>query len=208
MFNISDVRVKPLGVSDFKPFTMHYTQNGVKKTWDLLVVDERIVVIVHNVTKNTLLFLRQFRPAVYYGSIPEKDRKDVIDTEKYPPELGISTELCCRSITNKCSHVTDAKDEVFHAFGYDVPLDKIKKIATYRAGVGTTGNKQTAFYCEVTDDMKIAGSTAAADGTVEVVEMTVEETRKFVQQKHLRSPPNFLFGVYWFFYNKLKKVQM
>lgn len=203
MNDISNVRVKPFSSSEYKPFTMHYVQNGVKKTWDLLVLDERVVVIVFNTTKNTLLFLRQFRPAVYYGSIPEEDRKEIIDTNKYSPELGITVELCCRKVSNQSSHSEDAKAEVLGTFGYDVPLSHFKKVAGYRAGVGTTGNKQTAFYCEVTEDMKI--SQGLKDDTVEIVEMTVDEIKRYLQQKHVRSPPNFLFGVYWFFY-KLKKV--
>lgn len=84
--------------------------------------------------------------------------------------------------------------------GYTVPLANIQKIASYRSGVGTTGAKQLAYYCEVTDDMK--NHPGDSNDEVEIVEMSVPEVKNYVQQKVIKSPQNVLFGIYWFLYNK------
>lgn len=204
MDNITDFRVFPLASGALKTFTLHYTQDGMNKTWDLLVIDDTVVTLIYNTTRNVLLFIKQFRPAVYYSSIPIEDRKDTIDTKKYPAQLGITIELCTRTITNQNSVLNDIKEDIKNTFGYSINTSQIQKIASYRSGVGTTGSKQTAFYCEVTDDMK-TGDMISEDGVIEITEMSPQEARKYVKQKYIRSPPNFLFAVYWFLYTKVDK---
>lgn len=202
MNEITDFRIVPLVSGALKTFSLYYTQDGKQKTWDLLMTDDTAVVLVYNTTRNVLVFVKQFRPAVYYNSIPIEDRKDVIDTNKYPAESGITLELCTRTITNQTPIFDQVKDEIRNTLGYNVSSSQIQKIASYRSGVGTVGSRQTAFYCEVTDDMKT--DVIDEDGIIEIVEMSPLETKKYVQQKFVRSPPNYLFGVYWFLYNKTK----
>lgn len=45
-----------------KPFRFHYVQNGCEKNWDLLKVHDSVAIIILNKTRNTLVFVRQFRP--------------------------------------------------------------------------------------------------------------------------------------------------
>lgn len=116
MNKITDVLIKPLNSTTCKPFTLHYTQNGVKKTWDLLVIEDSVMVLVYNITRKVLLFQKLFKPSVYYGCIPEEDRKESIDTEKYSPELGICLQFCLKSVKDKkCIEV--AQEAVANAFG-------------------------------------------------------------------------------------------
>lgn len=117
MNKITDVIIKPLNNAQFKPFTMHYTQNGVKKTWDLLIVEDSVVVVVYNVTRKVLLFQKQFKPSVYYGNVPEEERKEKIDTEKYPPDFGIVLQFCSKAVKNEKDLVEVAKETVADAFG-------------------------------------------------------------------------------------------
>lgn len=117
MNKITDVIIKPLNSTVFKPFTMHYTQNGVKKSWDLLIVEDTVVVVVYNTTRKVLFFQKLFKPAVYYGNVPEEERKERIDTEKYPPELGITFQFCSKAVSNKENLVEDARQAVANAFG-------------------------------------------------------------------------------------------
>lgn len=206
MDNITDFKIVPLAKDALNTFTMHYTQDGKYKTWDLLVIDDTVVALIYNTTRNVLLFLKQFRPPVYYSSVPQEDRKDSIDTEKYPGQLGITVELCTKTVTNQNSILDDIKEQIRNTFGYSVASSQIQKIASYRSGVGTTGAKETAFYCEVTDDMK-TGDTVSTDGIIEIAEMSPTDARKYVEQKYIRSPPNFLFAVHWFLYTKVNKTQ-
>lgn len=117
MNKITDVIIKPLNSTVCKPFTMHYTQNGVKKSWDLLIVEDSVVVIVYNISRKVLLFQKLFKPAVYYGNVPEEERNERIDTEKYPPDLGITYQFCSQAVKSGDDLVNAARKTVENAFG-------------------------------------------------------------------------------------------
>ncbi|CAH1371197.1 unnamed protein product [Tenebrio molitor] len=205
MNKVKDVVIKPLDKSIYlQPHTMHFTQNGLKRTWDLLEVHDSVAILLHNIQRNTLIFVKQFRPPVYYGSIPEEDRKNEIDVNKYPPDLGVTLELCAGLVDKDSSLVQIAKEEVLEECGYDVPLSSLIKIGSYRSGVGTLGSLQTAYYCEVRDEMKVTQGGGVGDEIIDVVEMTVPEVKEYVRQDKLPSPPSFLFAIYWFLLNKVK----
>lgn len=201
MDKIENVVIKPLEESIYlKPHTLHFTQNGQKRTWDLLGVHDSVAIVIHNISRNVLIFVKQFRPAVYFGSIPEADRQSTIDVKKYPPQLGITIELCAGIVDKNLSLVEIAKEEVLEECGYDVPLNNFEKIGSYRSGVGTSASLQTAYYCQVTDDMKVSSGGGVDDEIIEVVEMTVEEVKKYISQNNIQSPPSFLFAIYWYLY--------
>lgn len=204
MDKLSNVVIKPLQDSIYmKPLTMCFKQNGRDRTWDLLQVHDSVAIMIYNKTRDVLVLVKQFRPAVYFGSISENDRRGgVIDVQKYPASLGITLEACAGIIDKKLPIEEIAREEMLEECGYDVPIGYLKKIASYRSGVGTTGSIQTAFYCEVTDDMKVNSGGGVDDEIIDVVEMTVSEIKEYVQQDHILSPPSFLFLIYWFLNNK------
>lgn len=45
-----------------KPFRFYYTQNGKQKNWDLLKVHDSVSIVIFNVTRQKLVFVKQFRP--------------------------------------------------------------------------------------------------------------------------------------------------
>ncbi|XP_022185140.1 uridine diphosphate glucose pyrophosphatase NUDT14 [Nilaparvata lugens] len=206
MFKISDVSLSVLKESKYiKPYQMHYKENGVKKAWDMIKVHQSVYIIIFNVTRKVLVCVRQFRPAVYYNSIPEEER-DVIDTEKYPAELGLTLEICAGIVDKNLPLIEIAREEVHEECGYDVPVDKLEKILTCRQGA-LNGNFQTMYYTEVTDSMKTGkgGGLESEGECIEVVELTLEEAKKCLETDNLRSGPSFLFGLTWFFLNKASK---
>lgn len=69
------------------------------------------------------------------------------------------------------------KDDIFEEYGYNVPLTNIEKMASYRSGTGTTGLRQTAFYCEVTDGMKVSPGGGIDIEFLEVFEMTIDKIK-------------------------------
>lgn len=64
MENITEIRYAPLPEDSpyVRPFRMHYVQNGKWKSWDLLKVHDSVSIIILNKTRNTLVFVKQFRP--------------------------------------------------------------------------------------------------------------------------------------------------
>ncbi|XP_050311692.1 uridine diphosphate glucose pyrophosphatase NUDT14-like [Anthonomus grandis grandis] len=206
MEKITDVIMRPLENSIYvKPYRMHFTQNGRKKDWDLLGVHESVAIVIFNVTRRVLVLVKQFRPAVYLGTIDPADRQVgcEIDTEKYPPRRGITLEVCAGIVDKKLPLVEIAREEILEECGYDVPVNRIEFISTYQSGVGTSAAHQTAYYCEVTDEMKTGSGGGTDDELIEVVEMTIEEIKKYVTQKEvINSPPSFMYAIYWFLLNK------
>lgn len=206
MNKISNVVVKPLEKSIYvQPLTMHYKQNGKDKRWDMLSAHDSVAVILYNITRNVLIFVKQFRPPVYLGSIPKEDCKDKeVDVKKYPAELGITLELCAGIVDKNLSLHEIAAEEILEECGYRVKASCLERVTSYRAGVGVMGSIQTLFYCEVTDDMKDNSGGGVDDEFIEIVEMSIPEVKKYMNQMHILSPSSLLFGVHWFLSNKIK----
>ncbi|CAH1957023.1 unnamed protein product [Acanthoscelides obtectus] len=159
MDKVSNIVIKSLEQSKYiKPLTMHFTQNGTNRTWDILSVHDSVAIVIYNITRNVLVLVKQFRPAVYFGCLAEEDRKvgATVDTQKYPPEIGITLELCAGIVDKAIAEIEIAKEEILEECGYDVPVTNLVKIGSYRSGVGTSGSKQVCYYCEVTDEMKVS----------------------------------------------------
>ncbi|XP_069360802.1 uridine diphosphate glucose pyrophosphatase NUDT14-like isoform X2 [Maniola hyperantus] len=134
MEDLTNVYLSPLPDSPYvKPFRFNYTQNGMEKTWDLLEVHDSVAIIVFNISRNVMVFVKQFRPAIYYNRVLPQDRlQKLIDTTKYPAALGIALEMCA-GIIDKDKPVEEiAKEEVLEECGYDVPLEKLQRITSYR----------------------------------------------------------------------------
>lgn len=64
MENLSDVRYGPLPSDSpyVKPLRMFYKQNGKQKCWDIIKIHDSVCVVIFNVTRNVLVFVKQFRP--------------------------------------------------------------------------------------------------------------------------------------------------
>lgn len=205
MNKISNVIIKPLQESIYmKPLTMQFMQNGKKRAWDLLAVHDSVAVIIFNITRNVLILVKQFRPPVYIGSIPEEDRQGEIDVKKYPAELGITIELCAGIVDKNLPLPEIAAEEIYEECGYKIDAKLLEQVACYRSGVGTMGSIQTLFYCEVTDDMRMHQGGGVEDEVIDVVEMNILDIKKYIAQEHILSPPSFLFGIYWFLHMKAK----
>jgi UDP-sugar diphosphatase len=70
--------------------------------------------------------------AVYLASIPEYDQGTKIDTSKYPPETGITLELCAGIVDKDLPLEEVARIEVLEECGYDVPVSNLQRIISYR----------------------------------------------------------------------------
>lgn len=140
---------------------MYYVQNGKEKNWDLLKVHDSVSIIILNKTRNKLVFVKQFRPgelcccflsrqlkivihvllifsileAVYHSIITSDTTNatpDIIDLEKYPARLAITLELCAGIVDKSKTLREIAQEEVIEECGYNVPLERIEEVMTYR----------------------------------------------------------------------------
>lgn len=186
------------------PCTMEYTQNGVRKKGHIFAERDSVIIIVYNVSRDVLVFVKQFRAALYIHDVAQSDRQTEIDVEKYKANAAITIELCAGLVDKKLPIEKIAQEEMLEECGYSVPLDNLEKVCTFPNGGDTSGARQTMFYCEVTDDMKVSDGGGVDDEIIEVVEMGVGEALQYILQDDVKSPANVLFGIYWFLDNKYK----
>merc|ERR1712035_40057 len=123
MDGLSNVRIVPMVNSNF---------NGKERIWDLVRIHESVAVILFNTTSKKLIFVKQFRPAVYYNSIPESDRFGPIDTTKYPASLGYTLEVCAGIVDKTKSLAEITVEEIYEECGFKVEADKLEYIIQFR----------------------------------------------------------------------------
>lgn len=204
MLDLHDVKVvaMPSDSPWLRPVRLTFTQDGKKKNWDVARIHDSVAIIVFNKSRKTLVFVRQFRPAVYNAMLPEKYQN--VDTNIYRPEDGLSVELCAGIVDKDLPIIEIARDELKEECGYEAPAESFEKVITYRSIAATCG-RHTMYYVEVTDDMKIhpGGGDESEGELIEVVEMTIPEAKAYISSEEVLSPPAFLYGVTWFLANKI-----
>ncbi|XP_012543195.1 uridine diphosphate glucose pyrophosphatase NUDT14-like [Monomorium pharaonis] len=203
MLDLHNVRVGkvPQDSQWLRSIRLHFTQDGRSKTWDVIRIHDSVSIIVFNTTRRKLVFVRQFRPAVYYASLPEK--QDVVDVERYPATLGLSLELCAGIVDKDKPLVEIAREELKEECGYEAPTSAFEQITTYLSSASASA-KQTIFYVQVTDSMRIypGGGDESEGEIIEVVELSIPELKDYIKSKQVQSPVSFLYGVSWFLLNK------
>lgn len=187
-----------------KPLRMHYKQNDEEKSWDMVESHDSVAIIIFNITRHVFVFVTQFRPAVYFGNIPEDGSKGKIDLNKYPSSLGFTLELCGKIILKNLPLNEMAAQAVLKECGYKVSSKNLEKIISYHTDVGVLGTKQTLYYCRVTDNMKVSPRGGVDDESICVIEMTIPEVHEYINRSDFLCPPSFLYAVHWFFNTKCK----
>lgn len=202
MNKLKDVYVKPMRNSKFiEPLSMKFKQDGKEKRRDIMVNPDRVNILLYNISRKVLIFIKQFRPVIYINNIPEEDLNKPIDVEKHPIDDGITIEVCGGIVTNGLSLEEIAVKNVLKKCSYKIAKSQLQTVIKYPSGVGITAKVQTLFYCEVMDNMRICNN-VEADDDVEIIEMNIPEVREYIARDHVLSPSNFLFAIYWFLCNK------
>lgn len=205
MLNLSEVRLTVLQNSQYViPFRMTYVQNGIPKIWDLVKCHSSVAVIVYNSSRNVLVCVKQFRPGVYLNSIPHEDKKNnIVDSLKYPALLGVTLEFPAGIMDKDKPPEDTAAEEVLEECGYKVEPSQLELVKNFLCSVGISGDKQTLYYAEVTDDMKVSEGGGVDQELIEVVELSLEEGRRVLESESSVVPGEFLYGLLWFFTHKV-----
>lgn len=188
-----------------KPFRLFYIQNGKEKNWDLLKVHDSVSIVIFNTSLKKLVFVKQFRPAVYHEIVTSSGGSiENLDLVKFPPKIGVTLELCGGMVDKKnLSAAEIAREEVLEECGFDIPVNRLKQIFNFKSVVGSS---QTMFYCEVTEADRKSSGGGVDNEIIEVVEYDIKEARKFVTKgANNNSPPNFLIGIQWFLNQNQRK---
>ncbi|XP_017039036.1 uridine diphosphate glucose pyrophosphatase NUDT14-like [Drosophila ficusphila] len=129
------------------------------------------------------------------------------DLEKFPPEVGVTLELCGGAVDKDKSVAEIAKEEVLEECGYDVPTEDLELVYDYRSGIGTSSSSMSMYYCEVCDEQRISKGGGVDNEEIQVVEMSLEQSRKLVETgATTNGGPSCMVGLLWFFLHKAPKV--
>lgn len=149
---------------------------------------------------------------------PKKQRTDLSDQAAVsdtaapqtwgPGKEGCTYELCAGIVDKDLSLEHIAKEEVLEETGYDVPIEALERVNSYRSSIGTGGTRQQLFYCEVTDDMLVSGGggNTQEGESIEVVYISVEDSTQIVFDESISKSTGLCFGFLWF--DKYKKPQL
>ncbi|XP_034660409.1 uridine diphosphate glucose pyrophosphatase NUDT14-like [Drosophila subobscura] len=191
-----------------QPCTVHYMENERQKETHIVKVLDGVLVLLYNKSRDKLIFVRQFRASVYQACLNyhQPTAMGEVDLQKFPPELGITLELCAGQVDKDKCLEDIAREEILEECGYDVPADSMQTIYQYRSGVGVSSGAQALFYCEVCDEQRVAPGGGVDREVIEVVEMSLDEAKKLVETgNRTNGGPALLVGVMWFLLNKAQK---
>lgn len=207
MENIKDVKVTPCIKSKyFTPKTLHFKQNGVKKYWDFLQNMEAVSVLVYHRDKDSFIFVRQFRPPVYYTlnhnpNVRKSTREKVAENQR-----GFTYELVAGLVDKEgLSHEEIAAEEVMEEIGYKVNASDLRHVSTYCGNVGLTGSFNTMYYVEVDEQMKSEQGGGVDNEMIEPFYIKTSESIEFFD-KTISRPTGLQFAILWWMYNIKNKV--
>ena len=159
-----------------------YEQNGIAKDWEIVQAHDSVAVLIYHTEKNAFILVKQFRPAVY---VSNKD--------------GLSVELCAGIIDKEMSLAQIAQEEIEEECGYAVTLENVEKITSFYTSVGFAGSKQTLYYTEVDESMKVSEGGGVDRELIEVITLSVEEASAFIYEESIVKTPGLIFAFMWWF---------
>ena len=132
MLNLKKLQVTSMPPDSpyIRPVRLIYNQDGREKSWDMIRVHDSVSIIIFNVSRKKLVFVKQFRPPVYFAAVPENIKE--VDVTKYPATLGLALELCAGMVDKNKSLVEIAREEVMEECGYDAPASTFERVCCYR----------------------------------------------------------------------------
>ncbi|XP_063097315.1 uridine diphosphate glucose pyrophosphatase NUDT14 isoform X1 [Cavia porcellus] len=192
------------------PLRLHYRQNGAQKSWDFMKTHDSVAILLFNSSRKSLVLVRQFRPAVYAGEIERCFPGSLVAlAQDGPPELlpalpgsaGVTVELCSGLVDQPGLSLEQvACKEAWEECGYCLAPSDLRRVATYRSGVGLTGSSQTMFYAEVTDAQQSGpgGGLAEEGELIEVVHLPLDGAQAFAEDPDIPKTLSVIFGISWF----------
>jgi UDP-sugar diphosphatase len=184
---IKDVTIGACVHSDFvKPKRIHYSQAGVSKVWDMVEVHDSVAILLYHEEHDSLIIVKQFRPPVYLKN-----------------KVGYTYELCAGIVDKEKSLVEIAHEEIHEECGYMVPLEQIERVTSFYTAVGFAGSVQTLYAARVNESMRVSEGGGVDVELIEVVEIPLNEAKKFVLDETKAKTPGLMFGFGWFLENRV-----
>lgn len=157
-----------------------YEQEGIQKSWEIVEAHDSVSILLYHKEKRSFVLVKQFRPAVYLNN-----------------DHGMTIELCAGIVDKELSLAEIVKEEVEEECGYDIPLSNIEKITSFHTSVGFAGSKQTLYFGEVEESMKVSEGGGVDHEQIEVVYLSTDEAKKLLYDESIAKTPGLMFAFMW-----------
>ena len=164
-----------------------YEQDGIAKSWEILNAHDSVAILIYHKEKDSFILVKQFRPAVYMHN-----------------KSGMTVELCAGIVDKKLSLAKIAQEEVEEECGYRVSVESMQKITSFYSSVGFAGSKQTLYYVEVDDSLKVSEGGGIDHEQIEVVYVPISDLKKFIFDETIAKTTGLSFAFMWWELNYSK----
>ena len=169
-----------------QPIMLNYTHKGQEKQWEAVITHSSVSILLYHTEKDAFVLVKQLRPAVLNANKTD----------------GFMYEMCAGIIDKDTSDAQIAKEEVYEECGYDIPVESLEKVTSFYTNVGISGAKQTIYYAELTEAMKINNGGGLPEEDIEVIYLPLEEAKEFMFDESYQKTSGVIMSFYWFFDNK------
>lgn len=178
---IKHFRLEPLEDPQFISASLAtYEQNGVAKDWEVVEAHDSVAILIYHREHDSFVLVKQFRPAVYLNNGD-----------------GMTVELCAGLVDKRLTLSQIAKEEIEEECGFGVPVEQLEKITTFHTSVGFAGSRQTLYYAAVDEGMRISAGGGIDDELIEVIELPVSESERFIYDESIAKTPGLMFAFMW-----------
>ncbi|MCF6205492.1 MAG: NUDIX domain-containing protein [Sulfurovum sp.] len=178
---ITNFRLEPLNESRFIQTALaRYVQNGIAKSWEIVEAHDSVAILLYHTQKKAFILVKQFRPAVYLNN-----------------GNGETVELCAGIVDKDLSLIQIAVEEIEEECGYQVPLDAIERVTAFHTSVGFAGSRQTLYYAEVDEKMRVSDGGGIDGELIEVLEVPVDQMEKLIYNESIAKTPGLMFAYMW-----------
>ena len=185
--SIKDFTLNPLIDPKFISTSLAtYSQNGIQKSWEIVQAHDSVSILIYHTEHKKFILVKQFRPAVYVNN-----------------KEGMSIELCAGIVDKKLTLQEIAQEEIEEECGYRVPFENVEKITSFYTSVGFAGSKQTLYYVEVNESMKVSDGGGVDGELIEVISLSIKDAKKFIYDESIVKTPGLMFSFMWWF-NKIR----
>ena len=179
--DIEDFKLEPLTNPQFiHTARVTYKQHGECKSWEVVEAHDSVAILIYHTQKEAFILVKQFRPAVYMND-----------------GQGETVELCAGIVDKQKPLVQIAVEEIEEECGYHISLEDIERVTSFHTSVGFAGSKQTLYYAQVNDKMKISEGGGIDGEMIEVVELPVAQMEAFIFDEKIAKTPGLMFAFMW-----------
>jgi len=168
-----------------KPIAIEYQLNGIERRWEAVISHDSVAILLYHKERESFVIVKQLR-------VP------VLNANKVN---GMMHELCAGIVDKDISLAQIAQEEVLEECGYDLPLASVQKISSFYTSVGISGAKQTFFYAEIDESMKISEGGGLSDEDIEVIYIPLSKAKEFMFDESAQKTPGLMMAFYWWFDN-------